>query len=54
MFRQLAEDHFVLYLMLMSILGFTLGFIGILVFYVALSWNHVAVFLYSMFERGWT
>jgi hypothetical protein len=52
MFRQMAEDHFVLYLMLMSIIGFTLGALGTLAIYVILAWQHVAVFLYSVFERG--
>lgn len=54
MFRQMAEDHFILYLMLMSILGFTLGFIGILVIYVALSWQRVGTFVLDMLSLGVT
>jgi hypothetical protein len=53
MFRQLAEDRFILYLLLCSVLGFTLGCLGGLLIYVILMWNHIAVFMYSMFEAGW-
>lgn len=53
MFRQMVEDHFILYLMLMATLGALLGFVGTLLIYIVLSWHHVVVFLYSVFEQGW-
>jgi hypothetical protein len=49
----MAEDHFILYLMLMSLMGITLGLVGTLLIYTILAWNHVAVFLYSVFSMGW-
>lgn len=48
MFRRMAEDHFILYLMLMAILGFTLGFLGILAICVILAWTQIASFLYTI------
>lgn len=48
MFRQMAEDHFILYLMLMSLIGLTLGFFGTLAIYVILAWVEVSRFVYLL------
>lgn len=53
MLRQMAEDHFILYLMLMSLMGITLGFFGTLFIYIILAWHDITVFMYSMFSLGW-
>jgi hypothetical protein len=54
MFRQMAQDNFVLYLMLMSLMGATLGFVGTLLLAVIIYWHRVTIFLYDMFSLGWT
>lgn len=46
MLRQMAQDHFILYLMLMSIIGITIGFFVTLAIYVILAWVEISRFLY--------
>jgi hypothetical protein len=50
----MAEDHFVLYLMLMAILGTILGFVGTLLIYVVLAWQRVGAFVFDMLSLGVT
>lgn len=53
MFRQMVEEKFFFYLMLMAVLGAALGFLGTLLIYVILSLNQITGFLFSAFEKGW-
>lgn len=54
MLRQMAQDNFILYLMLMSLIGATLGFVGTLLIAVIVYWHRVTLFLYDTLSLGWS
>jgi hypothetical protein len=52
MFRQMAQDRVVLYLMLIVILGLLLGFVSTLLIHVILSWHSIVTLVFDVLSMG--
>lgn len=54
MVKQMVEEHFVLYLMLMALLGAILGVVGTLLIYIVISWQRIGTFVFDILSLGVT